>query len=192
MSGAASLLEFMLPDPEHSVPARALLVLAYIAASWMWWRAARTAKLKRDSFWWRLGAALLFLLALNKTFNLRPVFEAGLRAVAKSGGWYERRRPVQFVVAIVLPALCAALTTVVLATKGRIFFQRHLSALIGWVMLLLYLILRQSQEWKPVLPWLHAIGYNDWRLALEAGGIALVSFSALISGNTVKKRPERT
>jgi hypothetical protein len=51
-------------------------------------------------------------------------------------------------------------------------------ALWGWVMLLLYLTIRQTQEWKRVLPWLAAVGYRDWRLLLEAGGIALVAFSA--------------
>ena len=45
-------------------------------------------------------------------------------------------------------------------------------------MLLLYLTIRQTQEWKRVLPWLAAVGYRDWRLLLEAGGIALVAFSA--------------
>jgi len=65
-------------------------------------------------------------------------------------------------------------TAIILATNGRLFFRRHLSALCGWVLLLLYLMLRQSQEWKPVLPWLQTIGYYDWRLALEAAGIALV------------------
>ena len=45
-------------------------------------------------------------------------------------------------------------------------------------MLLSYLTLRQTQGWKPVLPWLAAIGYRDWRLVLEAAGIAFVAFSA--------------
>ena len=173
-------LEYVLPDPEHSTAARVLLVVGYAAATWSWWRAGRRTKVKGEPFWWRLGAALLFLLTLNKLFNLRPVFEAGMRALAKSGNWYDRRQPVQFVVAIVLPFLCAAVTAILLATKGRFFFRRHWSALCGWVLLLLYLMLRQSQEWKPVLPWLQAIGYYDWRIVLEVGGIALVIFSALI------------
>jgi hypothetical protein len=47
-------------------------------------------------------------------------------------------------------------------------------------MLLLYLSIRQSQEWKPILPWLQTVGYYNWRLALEAGGIALVLFDPLV------------
>ena len=132
---------------------------------------------------WRLGAVLLSLLALNKLFNLRLVSEAGMRALAKSGHWYDHRQPVQFAVAIVLPFVCAVLISLLFATKGRAFFRRHSSALWGWAMLLLYLTLRQTQEWKPVLPWLAAIGYRDWRLVLEAGGIAFVAFSAFAPRN---------
>jgi hypothetical protein len=45
---------------------------------------------------------------------------------------------------------------------------------------LLYIVLRQSQEWKPVLQLLKAIRYHDWRLALEAAGIGLVALAALM------------
>lgn len=159
------------------------LVVGYAVAAWLWWRAGRKTKIASDFLLWRLGAVLLFLLALNKLFNLRFVTEAGMRELAKSGHWYDRRQPVQFALAIVLPFLCAVLTSIFFATKGKAFFRRHGSALCGWVMLLLYLTLRQTQEWKPALPWLAAIGYPDWRLVLEAGGIAFVAFSAFAVRN---------
>jgi hypothetical protein len=159
------------------------LVVGYAVAAWLWWRAGRQTKLAADSFPWRMGAVFLFLLALNKLFDLRLVSEAGLRALAKSGHWYDHRQPVQFALAIALPFVCAVLTSIFFATKGRTFFRWHGSALWGWSFLLLYLTLRQTQEWKPVLPWLAAIGYRDWRLVLEAGGIALVAFSAFAPRN---------
>src|SRR5215471_16785469 len=123
-----------------------------------------------------------------KLFNLRLVSEACMRALAKSGHWYDHRQHVQFAVAIALPFVCAVLTSIFFATKGRAFFRRHGSALWGWVMLLLYLTLRQTQEWKPVLPWLAAISYRDWRLVLEAGGIGLVAFSAFALRNEERVR----
>ena len=164
------------------------LVIGYAVATWLWWRGGRQTKLAADSLLWRLGAVLLFLLALNKLFNLRLASEAGMRALAKSGDWYDHRQPVQFAVAIVLPFVCAVLTSIFFATRGRAFFRRHRSALWGWVMLLLYLTLRQTQEWKPVLPWLAAIGYRDWRLLLEVGGIAFVAFSAFSLRNKERVR----
>jgi hypothetical protein len=87
----------------------------------------------------------------------------------------------QFVVAVVLPSVLAVLTGIFLATKGKTFLRRHPLALAGWALLLLYLALRQTQEWKPVLPWLSAVRYYDWRLALEAAGILLVALAALIA-----------
>jgi hypothetical protein len=181
--GWIAVFGYALPDSEHSTGARVFLVVGYAAAAWLWWRAGRQTKLAADSLLWRLGAVLLFLLTLNKLFNLRLVSEAAMRALAKSGHWYDHRQPVQFAVAIVLPFLCAVLISIFFATNGRVFFRRHGLALWGWVMLLLYLILRQTQEWKPILPWLAAIGYRDWRLVLEAGGIAFVAFSAFVLRN---------
>lgn len=128
-----------------------------------------------------LGAVLLFLLATNKLFNLRVQCEAGIRALAKAENWYDRRQPVQFVVAVVLPSVLALFTGAFLATKARGFVRRHPLALAGWVLLLLYLALRQTQEWKPVLPWLSAIRDDDWRLALEVAGMLLVILAALIA-----------
>jgi hypothetical protein len=169
--------------------ARAFLVAGYAAAAWLWWRAGARTRTSADSFFWRLGAVLLSLLAINKLFNLRLLFEAGIRAIAKAGHWYDRRQPVQFALAVLLPLALAGVTTIFAATKGRNFLRRHLSALAGWILLLLYLSLRQSQEWKPALAWLNAIDYLDWRMALEVAGIALVIFSAL--RNSTKYSPNR-
>ena len=176
------MLAYLLPDPEHSAAACSLLVLGYVVAALCWLRSYRRARMDApDSFVrsWRLGAVLLFLLALNKLFNLRLQFEDGIRALAKAEGWYDRRQPMQFVVAVVLPSVLALLTGAFLATKARSFVQQHPLALAGWVLLLLYLALRQTQEWKPVLPWLSAIRYYDWRLALEVAGMLLVVLAAL-------------
>jgi hypothetical protein len=141
----SSCLAYLLPDPEHSTSARLLLVVGYLVAAFCWLRASGRARLGKDSSskWWLLGAVLLFLLAVNKGFNLRGLCEAGFRALAKAGHWYDRRQGVQFVLAIVAPCVLAALTGAFLALKGRRFAHGHPLALAGWVLLLLYLVLRQ-------------------------------------------------
>ncbi len=186
---SSSFWAYLLPDPEHSLGARSFLVVSYVAAALCGWRAGRRARLgpaESAAGWWYLGAVLLFLLALNKQFYLRGQFEAAFRAVAKAQDWYDRRRPMQFVVAIVLPSVLAFLTAVFLALKARPFLRRQPLALVGWVLLLIYLALRQTQEWKPVLPWLEAIRYHDWRLALEVAGILLVVLAALLARPSVR------
>jgi hypothetical protein len=175
------LLFVALPDPEHSTLARLILTSAYLIAAWLWWRAGAKNAIYGDSYLWRLGSTLLFLLAMNKLFNLRPVFAAGIRSIAKSGNWYDSRQPLQFVVAIVLPLLLAAVVVIFTLTKGKVFLGGRPAALAGWILLLLYLALRQSQEWKPALAWLEAIHYRDWRIVLEVVGIALLTGSAIRS-----------
>src|ERR1035438_7978737 len=142
----SSCLAYLLPDPEHSASTRLLLVVEYVVAAFCWLRASRRAQTGPDSSsgWWVLGAVLLFLLAINKQFNLRGLCEAGFRALAQAGNWYNRRQPVQFVLAIVLPCVLAAFTGVFLATKGRRFVRGHPLALAGWVVVLLSLALRQT------------------------------------------------
>lgn len=175
---------YVLPDPEHSTTARVILIAGYVLAAVCWLRASRRARVASSgsfSRWWLLGAILLFLLAVNKQFDLRTQFAAGVRAVVKAGDWYDRRQPVQFVVAIVLPAVLALVAGAFMVARGRIFLRSHPLALWGWVLLLLYLALRQAQEWKPALRWLTGIRYHDWRLALEAGGLLVVVLAAILA-----------
>jgi len=175
---------YVLPDPEHSPTARVILIVGYVLAAACWLRASRRARVASSgsfSRWWLLGAILLFLLAINKQFNLRGQFEAGIRALAKSGHWYDERRPMQFVVAVVLPSVLALFAGAFMVTRARIFLRCHPLALWGWVLLLLYLALRQAQEWKPALRWLSSIRYHDWRLALEAAGMLLVVLAAVLA-----------
>ena len=77
----------------------------------------------------------------------------------------------------VLPLL-GTLIVSILATKSRAFLKRRIAVSIGWMLLLLYLVLRQTQEWKPSLVVLNAIRYYDWRLALEIAGIVMVVVGA--------------
>jgi hypothetical protein len=129
--GSISLFGYSLPDSEHSSGARVFLVVGYAVAAWLWWRAGRQPKFAADALLWRLGAVLLFLLTLNKLFNLRLVSEAGVRALAKSGHWYDHRQPVQFAVAIVLPvalqsALFSRLFSRVFLTLDRAFRPKQI------------------------------------------------------------------
>ena len=184
MTSPSVLLAYLLPDPEQSALMRLLLAIAYAFAAFCWlraWRGGRTRAAPDFSGWWLLGAVLLFLLALNKVFQFRGVCEDSFRGLAKAGGWYERRQPMQFVLAMLLPSVLAIVAAVFLATRGRAFVRSNKLALLGWILLLLYLSLRQTQEWKPILPWLERVRYYDWRLGLEAAGIGLVIAAALLA-----------
>lgn len=179
---------FLLPDPEHSPLARAVLVLGYLTAARCWLQAGGRAKAdgeKSPGRWWRRGAILFFLLAANKAFDFRTQGETFFRMTAKAGGWYEQRQPVQFFLAIILPVVAGLFVLTLLRTKASRFFRDHRLALAGWFLLFLYLALRQASEWKPAFNWLVSLNYYQWRIALEAGGIGLGILAA------VRARPKK-
>ena len=119
---------YILPDPEHSPTARVILVASYVLAAACWLRASRRARgasSGSSSRWWFFGAILLFLLAINKQFDLRTQLAAGIRALAKAEDWYDRRQPMQFVLAIVLPSILAVFAAAFVVTRARVFVRSH-------------------------------------------------------------------
>ena len=161
---------------------RAVLVLGYLVAALCWLKAGlreRAASEKLSGRWWLLGAFLLFLLAMNKAFDFRSQCELFIRLTAKADGWYDRRQPVQFLLAVIVPVVAGLFALMLVLTKARRFVRDHPLAPLGWFLLLLYLALRQSQEWKPVFLWLASIQYDQWRLVLEMAGIGLVILAAV-------------
>jgi hypothetical protein len=185
-------LAFIVPDPEHSPLARFILTSGYLAAALCWlkagWR-ARAAQERSSERWWLLGAVFFFLLATNKAFDFRNQCETFIRMIAKTNGWYDRRQPEQFFLAIILPVVAGLFVLALWRTKARPFFRGHPLALLGWFLLLLYLALRQTLEWKPALNWLTTAKYFQWRLVLEAAGIALGILAAVTAQK--KKTSER-
>ena len=172
-----------LPDPEHWPLLRAVLVLGYLAAAACWIKTGSRTDAGISRRWWRLGAFLLVLLAANKAFDFRTQCEILIRMLAKTEGWYERRQPEQFLLAILLPLVAGLVMLQLLRTQARPFVRDHPLVLPGWFLLLLYLALRQTQEWKPALHWLTVLHYDQWRLLLEVTGLVLVTLAALRAGN---------
>jgi hypothetical protein len=210
------VVALVLPDPEHSAITRTVLVVGYLIATVSWWRAglrtSRSTKLEPeilqstrsqtvaveiptpdDSFarWWKLGALLLLFLMVSKTVDLRAQCEVLLRQFAKATGWWEQRPPVQFFLAIILPALAGLVFGWLVFARARQFTRSHPLAAVGWLLLYLYLACRQSLEWKPALHWLRSIGYFDWRLLLEAAGILLLSTAAFRTGKLPQTRADQ-
>lgn len=168
-------LALVLPDPENTPLARAALVCGYLTAALCWRRASLQAS-EADGIarMWKVGAVLLGLLAINKTFDLRTQCEHLIRRFARASGWWAHRQPEQFFVAMILPAIAAVIVGAFMLSKGRRFMRVHPSALAGWLLLFLYLACRQTLEWKPASDWLISIHYFQWRILMEAAGLGLV------------------
>jgi hypothetical protein len=82
-------------------------VAAYLLAASLAARAAGRAALARragDRLFWRLTASLLVLLGINELLDLQTLLTSVARAHAKSNGWYEQRRSVQYAFVMMLAA----------------------------------------------------------------------------------------
>ena len=134
------------PGIGDPTPAGWLATVAYFAAAYSCWAAARRIKpeyrrapsLRREWKLWRTLSALLAVLGLNKQLDLQSALTELARMLARSGGWYEQRRGVQlaFVAAIALAALlagAAALWTTRRTSPPIRFAVVGFGALLGFV-----------------------------------------------------------
>ncbi len=106
------------PGIGDPTPAGWIATLAYFAAAWRCFAAARrilpayrrAPTLRREWVLWRVLAGALAALGFNKQLDLQTALTELGRAAARAGGWYGQRREVQlaFVVAVGLSALAAA------------------------------------------------------------------------------------
>ena len=74
------------------------------------------------------------------------IAEAGIRAIAKASLGMMSANLCNFILAVMLPPGAGSYDVDFRSNTGKEFFRRHPSALAGWIFLLLYLALRQSQE----------------------------------------------
>jgi hypothetical protein len=136
---------------------------------------------------WLGMSAVMFLLCLNKQLDLQSLLTNIGRIVANQGGWYERRRTIQFwfVVAVGLASIAAF---VFLAWKTRSVFRGRTFLLLGLSMLLLFVVMRAASfHHVGVFLERRVLGLKlNW--ILELGSIALVAFSA---GQAIRRpRPD--
>lgn len=148
------------------------------------WRreSARRARLR---WFWFSTAAVLLLLGLNKQLDLQRLVTQIGRDIAKEGGWYRDRKPVQVALAFVaLGAGVAAMGWV--AWMLRDVASRIGVALAGLLVLFVFIAARINS--------LHAIdaamraGPLPMKWSLEILGIVLVGANAWFSGRVRRPR----
>ena len=154
-------------------------VVAYAAAALACWFAGRQAPRREERWWWAL-AIILALLAVNKQLDLQTLFTDIGRWAARSGGWYEQRRPIQrkFIEGVMAVGAIAAILLLVLARKARTPVK---TALAGLVLLGVFILVRASSFEKMdqlINTRLGTARANHW---MELGGIAIIGLSALWS-----------
>ncbi len=110
-----------------------ITVLVYLAAAILSARAARALggpEAGRERVFWRIVAALLFFLAINKQLDLQSLFTMIGRCNAQLTGWYDMRRTIQrdFILAV---GIAGVLAVGLLALLLRGILGRVWPALLG-------------------------------------------------------------
>ena len=153
-------------------------VLAYFAAGFLCWRAAKKGLHTTKVRWfWMALAGLLIFLGINKQLDLQTAFTFMAKDFAKATGWYENRRIVQGIF-VVLIALGGMITTGALFW----FYRRELKvlwpALAGLAFLGSFVVIRAA-SFHHVDQVLNA-GPGGFRMnwLFELGGIAAIAWPA--------------
>jgi ABC-type Fe3+-siderophore transport system permease subunit len=168
-----------------------ITVVAYVAAIFFCLRTGLQARQKAGVIqieppaMWFACVVVLFLFGVNKQLDLQTAFIQFGGQVALHQDWYEYRRQVQVVFALLLGAALAVALFMV-ARRQQQFFQRHPLTLIGGIFLAAFTFLR-SAIFNHVD---EAIGVNmgegEWMAVFELIGIGCFIVASLCAA---KMRP---
>ena len=152
-------------------------VAAYAVAAVLCWLAAGKSP-KTERRWWQALAVILALLCINKQIDLQTLFTDIGRTVAKNQGWYEDRRPYQYMFVGAILALMLVAAVLMVARLRRAGAQVKLS-MVGLAMLMGFVFIRAASLERIDALINRQIGtprVNHW---LEIGGIVVIAAGAL-------------
>jgi hypothetical protein len=164
-------------------------VAAYAVAAVLCWLAAGKAP-RTERRWWQMLAVVLALLCINKQVDLQTLFTDVGRTVSKNQGWYEDRRPYQymFVGAILALMLVAA---VLMVSRLRRAGAQLKTSMAGLALLAGFIFIRAASLEKIDRLINRQIGtprVNHW---LEIGGIAVIAIGAIWMLRPAPRRARR-
>ncbi len=157
-------------------------MVATIACALVWAaerKASRRGQPASPLFWSVLTVSLLFL-GINKQLDLQTLLnDVGCR-MARSQGWYDRRRGYQ-VLFIAVVASAGLLALCGFSWLARKQWKRNFVALLGTVFLYVFVLIRASSihHVDVMLRW-QFLGWT-WNWVLELGGIIIVGVGAWLA-----------
>lgn len=170
-----------------------LTVALYLAAAWMAFRIARqlssqpTAEYAAEARVWIVLAVGFLLLGINKQLDLQSALTEIGRMAAYFGGWYEKRRIVQFTFLIVV-FLVACVTVVELVLWARKSPPATWIALCGTIFVATFVVMRAASfHHVDELIGSRLLGLK-WNWILEMSGIAIVIVGAAFRGTKAVPR----
>ena len=130
---------------------------------------------------WLVTAVILVALGINKQLDLQSLVLNLGRTLAKSEGWYESRRAVQyaFIVGVAVAGTAAVAALLWLFRRGGAWVRL---AQFGLVTLCTFVIVRAASFHHVDMMLGKDIGFFRLNHVLELGGIALIAVGALGEG----------
>lgn len=128
------------------------------------------------AFWLALALGMAFL-GINKQLDLQTLLTEIGKDAAKSQGWYERRRAVQYAFAgLVAVVAAAAFAYACWSLRGR--WRRYLLAIVGVTYLLGFVVLRAASMQHVDRPLGVRVDRPGLNLVLELGGALFLLLAA--------------
>lgn len=156
-----------------------LTVVAYFMTASLCWRAGQRSAGPRTKirWFWISLMGLLIALGINKQLDLQTAFTFMGRTFAKSTGWYDNRRAVQFIFIILIGIGGLAFTVWLLW-----FFRRELprlwTAIAGVGFLTCFIVVRAASFHHVDRFLMHGPGEIRMNWILELGSIGVIAWSA--------------
>lgn len=94
------------------------------------------------TFWFVVGG-LMLLLGLNKQLDLQTIFEANMRELALTHGWYAQRRMMQMIFIVTL-AFGLLTMLIILRTSLAKTWQQNKIVCFGLVLIAVFIVLRAA------------------------------------------------
>ena len=126
-----------------------ITVVAYAVAIFLCVQTGRQSRQKigenqiEPSAMWFACAVILFFFGVNKQLDLQTALIQFGGQMALNEGWYEHRRAVQFIFAMLLGA-ALVMALIIAVRRQRQFFQRHPLTLVGGIFLASFTFLRSA------------------------------------------------
>ena len=160
----------------------------HFVACWLCFSAGRSQTTASDAYndvrplrFWFVLAALMFALSVNKQLDLQTLLTQVGREIAKRGGWYSQRQPIQaaFVFGCVVVGMsCIGASFYVV--RGR--WRQYGLAYLGVCFLLTFIVIRAASFHRVDALLYHLPLIGNWMNAgLELGGALLVGLGAFLA-----------
>jgi hypothetical protein len=167
------------------------ITAGYFLACWFCFSAGRKASIADPvirswppRFWYSL-AALMFFMGWNKQLDLQTLLTQVGRQMARDGGWYAYRKPVQ----VAFICICTLIGLVFL-TLGLRFVRgrprQYAIAYLGIVYLVTFIVIRAASFHRVDYLLFHLPVVGNWlNTILEVGGVCMVSVGGFLANREI-------